>query len=112
MSSDVAAALAVLADAVADRVIERLRGTPDGSWCDQHQSPMGPKRHAAAVRRRIASAQGGAAIVGRRYLLDQQALSDELTKIGSKSTTSTAAAAPPTAAQQLERRLGLVGGGK
>jgi hypothetical protein len=68
-----------LADLVADRVVARLHEGRPG-WVDQHGSPLGPKRHCAAVRRRVASGSGDAAIVGRRMLLSPEALAEELSR--------------------------------
>ena len=106
MNDELAAAFRVLADAVADRVIERLRGGVSPSWTDQRASQLGVRRHCSAVRRRIANAEGGAAIVGRQFLLDPEALAQELTR-GSKKP-AVVAVQSDTPAAQLERRLGLV----
>jgi hypothetical protein len=49
------------------------------SLIDQRSSPLGPRRHAAAVRRRLEAGKPGASRVGRRWLLTPAALEDELT---------------------------------
>lgn len=54
-------------------------------WIDQHSSPLGPRRHCAAVRKRVQSGDEGAAIVGRRLLLSHEALAAELARIGKPS---------------------------
>lgn len=86
-----------LADYASDEAIVRklervlrgeLRGL-DPRWVGQEFSPLGPRRHIAAVRRRIADAEAlgkapgevGAAVVARRYLLTQESLAEELGKL-------------------------------
>lgn len=53
----------------------------EGGWLDQEFSPLGSRRHIAAVRRRIARRKPGseldAVVVGRRYLLTVDALAEE-----------------------------------
>jgi hypothetical protein len=97
----VAAALHALAEAVA-----QLDNDTDGhAWIDQASSPLGPRRHCAAVRRRIGQGMDGAAIVGgRRHLLSGEALADEM----ANGTTSNLA--KPSVIAELERKLRLVGG--
>jgi hypothetical protein len=76
-------------------------------WVDQVASPLGRRRHCAAVKRRIAIGDGSAAIVGRRHLLSDAALSEELATLSSRPR---AAAAKETTASRLRARLGLAGG--
>lgn len=47
-------------------------------WVDQSSSPLGSRRHIAAVRRRMTLGSDGAAQVGRRFLLSRDALTEEL----------------------------------
>lgn len=54
------------------------------TWTDQAQSPLGRRRHCAAVRRLVAEGSAGAAVVGRRHLLSTQALDDELARASSR----------------------------
>ncbi len=49
-----------------------------GGYVDQKQSPLGSRRHRAAVERRLASGEGGAFRLGRRFLLTSAAVVDEL----------------------------------
>ncbi|HEY2408833.1 MAG TPA: hypothetical protein VGI10_22665 [Polyangiaceae bacterium] len=49
-----------------------------GTWIDQRRSQLGPRRHCAAVKRRMADGKTDAAIVGRRHLLSQTAHAEEL----------------------------------
>lgn len=64
---------------VADEITGR-----DVSLVSQATSPLGSRKHCAAVRRRIAEhaagerAISGASIVGRRCLLTQEALAEEM----------------------------------
>lgn len=62
---------------VARELLEELRGY-DTSWVEQSASELGPKKHCAAVRRRIAERKPGARINGRRFLLSQEAMVEEL----------------------------------
>jgi hypothetical protein len=75
-------------------------------WQAQTGSPLGPRRHCAAVDRRIAAGAPGAARVGRRALLSPEALREELEAVSKKPKQSK----PETTSQRIERRLGLVGG--
>jgi hypothetical protein len=52
---------------------------------DQRNSPLGPKRHASACRRRIAAGEPGASKAGRRWLLTRTALAEELARLGRES---------------------------
>ncbi|HOU24900.1 MAG TPA: hypothetical protein PLN42_11755 [Anaerolineae bacterium] len=97
--------LDAMADAIAERVVERLGA---GAHVDQQRSPLGKNRHCAAVRRRIAAGEPGAAIVGRRHLLSRDALDEELLRAGRPA----AATSPPRRASAqddaaLLSRLGL-----
>lgn len=66
-------------------VASELRGD-DPSWVDQANSALTPRVHIAAVKRRLAeaSAQGvsprflGAKVQGRRFLLSQESMAQEL----------------------------------
>lgn len=60
-------------------VREETRGQ-DPSWVDQTLSILGNRKHIAAVRRRLAATppEPGARVVGRRYLLSQEAIAEEL----------------------------------
>lgn len=97
-----------LADAVARRVLDGLRAGADPQWVDQHRSALGPRRHAAAVRRRVGAGEAGAAIVGRRLLLTPAALAEELKP---KRRARKATPAEDTAALAAELGLKLVAGG-
>jgi hypothetical protein len=71
-------------------------------WIDQRHSPLGPRRHCKAVQRRVADGSRDAAIVGRRQLLSQSALTEELSRKPSKSPRE-------SVGDQLRAELRLVG---
>ena len=77
-------------------------------WQPQTGSPLGPRRHCSAVDRRIATGDPGAARVGRRALLSPEALAEELAAASAKPKAPKA----ETTSQRIERRLGLVAGGR
>jgi len=64
---------------------------PLGGFVDQKKSPLGPRKHCEAVRRRLTGDEGGAAIVGRRHLLTSEALQDEMRRESIPANTTTAA---------------------
>ncbi len=70
-------AMGQLLDMIADRVVDRLSSTSH-RMVAQHGSPLGPRNHRAAVKRRMERGEGGATIIGRRYLLTHEALASEL----------------------------------
>jgi|GEM_PF-1664484 len=73
-------------------------------WIDQSASPLGRKRHCAAVRTRVARGLEGAAVIGRRHLLSQVALGEVLAVAGVKPTKE------DDPARDLRSKLRLVGG--
>lgn len=97
-------ALDALAAALLPRLEKLLRGT-DATPIDQRSSPLGPRRHCAAVRARIAAGKPGASVVGRRFLLSPAALSDELAARGAVVRPKPAAKPDPLA--ELARRFPL-----
>lgn len=76
-------------------------------WQSQTGSPLGNRRHVAAVRRRVGSGIEGASIIGRRYLLSPGALDEELEAVATRAKT-TPANENETTKQRIERRLGIV----
>lgn len=78
-------------------------------WTDQNASPLGRRRHVAAVRRRVAAGDAGAALVGRRALLSATALDEELA-LFSKGPRKVETV--ETGPEALRRKLGLVEGGR
>jgi len=81
-SAAIAAALDTLADLVAAKVVDRLRAGEAPGMVDQSASPLGRRRHIAAVRRLVALGEPGACQVGRRYLLSRERLDAELAAMG------------------------------
>ncbi|MEI9949473.1 MAG: hypothetical protein WDO74_10940 [Pseudomonadota bacterium] len=103
-------ALDLFAQRVATLVVDRLRAGTEPGWVDQHASALGPRRHCAAVRRRIAEGAPGAERAGRRLLLTPEALQEELSR-GSKKRPKVD---PEADIRDLAGELGLrlVAGGK
>jgi hypothetical protein len=91
---------------IARAVRRALHAATDGEMIPQGRSPLGPRRHCEAVKRRLAAGQPGAAKVGRRYLLSEAALEEELQRSGARQTPP-AGAACNDAAARLRRELGL-----
>ncbi len=67
-------------------VREETRGK-DPSWVDQSLSVLGNRKHIAAVRRRLSAdpPELGARVDGRRYLLSQEAIAEELGRLSALS---------------------------
>jgi len=108
---DFGAAVELLADLVAERVVRRLRDDRNG-WIDQSASPLGSRRHCAVVRRRVAAGDSGACKVGRRFLLTQEALAEELTASGAHSRKNRSlkeTLASSSVTERLQSKLRLVG---
>lgn len=93
---------------IARLVAEELRGG-DPSLVDQSRSVLGRRRHVAAVQRRLAAdpQEPGASIVGKRHLLTQEALAEELGRItergGLRKTRVTDDAVPSEAESAIDR---------
>lgn len=73
-------------------------------WVDQHRSPLGPRRHCRAVRRLLADGSREAAIIGRRQLLSQSALAEELANSAKQRPEM---ASPRSVGDELRDALGL-----
>ena len=99
------------AAAEAADAIEREQKAERRDWVDQTSSPLGRRRHVAAVKRRIDRALEGVAMVGRRALLSATALEEELALLSKGPNKATATSEPEDVTSRLERRLGLVQGG-
>jgi hypothetical protein len=90
-------------------------GHPADDWRDQRGSPvLGPRRHCAAVRRRLDAdpRDPTAKIVGDRFLLTTDAIAEELERIGRKPSlvAKCSTVAPPEspeaeAIERVKRRL-------
>ena len=95
-----------LAPLVAREVVAQLRsGNVD--MIDPVSSPLGRKRHCAAVRRLVASGTPGAAIVGRRHLLSADALQAELATLSKKPQRVRSKAPAPDEFAELRSRFDL-----
>lgn len=109
-SDELAAAIQTLAGAIAAAVVRELRAPGEDQWVAQNDSPLGSRRHNAAVRRRLASGEGGAAALGRRFLLSKEALAEEL---GRRPTQKRKSGAPSASKgdsfEDLKQRLRAVG---
>ena len=110
-SDELATAVQTLAQTIAAAVVRELRQPGDDQWIGQADSPLGSRRHNAAVRRRLAAGEGGAARIGRRHLLSRRALAEEL---GRRPTQKRKSAAPSARKvesfeERLTRRLRAVG---
>jgi hypothetical protein len=103
-TSDLSALLDPLLDALADKIVSKLTAGALPGFVDQVQSPLGRRRHVAACRARIARGEPGAAIVGRRHLMSQEALAAELRSAGSRRSKDVA---PRSVADELRAQLGL-----
>lgn len=104
------ALIAELADAIADRVVDRMRGGQAPSdMVDQTQSELGPRRHCAHVRTLVAKGDPRAAIVGRRHYLKREAVTEELRRCSKRRAASESA---NDSSDVLAEELGLrvVGG--
>jgi hypothetical protein len=94
--------LEALLDWLAAELAERVqRQLARAQWVAQAESPLGRRRHIGAVRRRVAVADPGARIMGRRYLLRPEAVDEELLLLGRRSV----AKAEPR--DELAEELGL-----
>jgi len=84
MTPDLTPLLEAFAELVAEKVVKRLRANePD--MVSQETSPLGRRRHCQATQRRVAAGLPGAAVVGRRHFLTQEALKEELARLSSSS---------------------------
>jgi hypothetical protein len=70
-------AIVEIARHIGRAVAAELRGV---DMVSQHGSPLGARRHRAAVKRRKSLGQPGAQIYGRDYLLSREALAEERAK--------------------------------
>jgi len=94
--TDLVEAFEAFADLVAEKVEARLRRSADDD-VEQADSPLGPRRHIKAVRRRMIKGQAGARKDGRRYFLSPDALREELARVHGKSFDKEEPVKPPLA---------------
>jgi hypothetical protein len=103
------------AAAEAERLDAEQRGGQQRDWVDQKRSPLGNRRHCAAVRRLVEQGDAGASVVGRRCLLSPSALQAELAATTGAArrhgeARSAGAGQPESVAETIRRELRLVGG--
>lgn len=83
-------------------------------WIAQADSPLGPRRHISAARRRLSAGLDGVSNVGRKWLLSPEALRDEMGRLDSR--VESAKQDPELEADaelsELRRELALVRGGR
>lgn len=70
--------LSPLLDALAERIVDKWLASTATRMVAQAGSPLGPRRHREAVKRRMRNGEGGATIVDKRHYLTHQALQEEL----------------------------------
>lgn len=99
MKSELDALLDALADRIADRVVKRLSSGGLDGFIDQTGSPLGRRRHIAAIR---SGALPGIQ-VGRRYL----ARHDDVERFISGTASSSPDVDAGDRADQLAAELGL-----
>jgi hypothetical protein len=85
VNSAVLQAIEPYIDAIADRIAARMNAGRE-RMINQRDSELGPRRHRAAVKRRLANQEGGAGITpdGRRFLLTPEAVREELAGKGGR----------------------------
>jgi hypothetical protein len=71
---------------LSENLASALRAPNADSWVSQDGSPLGNRRHCAAVRRRMEAGDIGAAKQGKRFLLTREALANELCGFGAART--------------------------
>ncbi len=96
-----ARALRAAADELDQVAAEQRQQRAD--WIDQHASPLGSKRHNAAVRRLLGEGSAGAAKIGRRHLLSPDALAAEL----QRASHNRSATKPLSVGDELRAQLGI-----
>lgn len=99
--------LAAILRAAADEAdrLARHDESEHAAWIDQSSSPLGPRRHCAAVRARITGGLPGAVILGRRFLLSPEAVQVAFVAHRVPEPRPT-----PSGEEQLREALRIVGG--
>lgn len=95
---DALAPLAPLVELLADRIVDKWLERTDSRMIPQGVSPLGPRKHRDAVKRRVRNNEGGAAITerGRKFLLTREALAEELRGRGKPEPPPEPPPSPPT----------------
>ena len=107
-----AQAVALETQAAALRALARSQARTDlTDMVDQHKSPLGNRRHRAAVQRLVAAGKPGACIVGRKHFLTPEALQAELASAPKRQRAANdTLPRKPTAVDALDRNLALLAG--
>lgn len=102
------------ASLLAKELAKELRSANDG-WVSQVDSPLGPRRHCAAVRRRLERGEPGASHPDKkRFLLSREALLEEMQTMGIPRPTVKAASGDQDVPEEttirgrLLRKLGRI----
>jgi hypothetical protein len=108
--SEFESVLATFAALVAREVVRELKAGPS-DLVPQATSPLGKRRHCAAVRARVARGDSSACIVGRTHYLTPEALREELTRCKAPKRKApkakTARPAPRDELAALREELGV-----
>jgi hypothetical protein len=67
---------------VARELAKELRAANDDGWVSQANSPLGPRRHCRAVRRRMGEGRLDCTRDGKLYLMTRDALREEMLRLG------------------------------
>lgn len=94
-----------LIEKLADRIVAKLSTGSPADMVDQASSPLGKRRHCAAVRERVTRGAPGAAIVGRKHLLSREELQKELAVVSKTRAPRRVAPIDPVA--ELRKELGI-----
>lgn len=97
---------AMLVRPLAAELATQLRAAND-DMVPQAGSPLGNRRHCAAVKRRVARGEPGAAVVGKKHLLSREALDEELHGVSRGPVkAATSVDELEDVGQRLRRKLG------
>lgn len=99
----IAHALRLIAEALEQDSQER------GEWISQHESPLGRRRHCAAVRRRVSAGNSGACIGGREHRLSTEALAEELESVSRRTLKKKVVPQSSNVIDELKRELRMIG---
>jgi hypothetical protein len=83
---------------VAKELAKELRSAND-EWISQVGSPLGPRVHCSAVRKRFERGLPDAVIDGKRFLMTREALIEEMRARGLKRPLAKAEPVAPSAAE-------------
>ncbi len=92
-----------LLDSLAERIVDKWLEKTDLRMVPQSVSPLGPRKHRDAVKRRLRNNEGGAQIDqrGRRFLLTREAIAEEMKRSRSKPADPEATPGPSPASPPM-----------